>query len=78
MFVLREINQVEREMLGYLEWCLNIPGEDLVKLGGSTVVKAVVEMGVETVGMDGGAASNCVLLLALVVLVHHRMIRSAR
>ncbi|KAL5532012.1 hypothetical protein ACEPAF_5576 [Sanghuangporus sanghuang] len=31
MFALREINQMEREMLGYLEWSLNIPGEDLVK-----------------------------------------------
>ena len=31
MFALREINQMEREMLGYLEWSLNIPGEDLAK-----------------------------------------------
>lgn len=31
MFALREINQMEREMLGYLEWSLNVPGEDLAK-----------------------------------------------
>ncbi|KLO05488.1 hypothetical protein SCHPADRAFT_808302, partial [Schizopora paradoxa] len=29
MFALREINQMEREMCGYLEWQLNVPKEDL-------------------------------------------------
>ncbi|KLO10907.1 hypothetical protein SCHPADRAFT_798277, partial [Schizopora paradoxa] len=29
MFALREINQMEREMCGYLEWHLNVPKEDL-------------------------------------------------
>ncbi|KAI5121444.1 hypothetical protein M0805_009553 [Coniferiporia weirii] len=29
MFALREINQMEREMCAYLEWQLNVPGEDL-------------------------------------------------
>jgi hypothetical protein len=29
MFTLREINQMEREMCGYLEWCLNVKPEDL-------------------------------------------------
>lgn len=29
MFALREINQMEREMCGYLEWQLNVPREDL-------------------------------------------------
>ncbi|TDL18315.1 hypothetical protein BD410DRAFT_880562 [Rickenella mellea] len=31
MFALREINQMEREMCAYLEWHLNVPGEDLEK-----------------------------------------------
>ncbi|KAF8484103.1 hypothetical protein JB92DRAFT_1629761 [Gautieria morchelliformis] len=31
MFSLREINQMEREMCGYLDWILNIPPKDLVE-----------------------------------------------
>lgn len=28
MFDLREVNQMEREMCGYLEWQLNVPSEE--------------------------------------------------
>lgn len=32
MFALKEINQMEREMCGYLEWNLNVMGEEVVEL----------------------------------------------
>jgi hypothetical protein len=31
MFALKEINQMEREMCGYLEWNLNVQGEDIAE-----------------------------------------------
>jgi hypothetical protein len=31
MFVLKELNQMEREMCGYLEWNLNVLGEEVIE-----------------------------------------------
>jgi hypothetical protein len=31
MFMLKELNQMEREMCGYLEWNLNVMGEEVIE-----------------------------------------------
>jgi hypothetical protein len=35
MFVLKELNQMEREMCGYLEWNLNVMGEEVIEFEAS-------------------------------------------
>ncbi len=35
MFALKEINQMEREMCGYLEWNLNVAGEEVISFENS-------------------------------------------
>ncbi|RSH89737.1 hypothetical protein EHS25_001723 [Saitozyma podzolica] len=59
MFALKELNQMEREMCGYLEWNLNILGEEIIEFEAS--VRAY--HGAEVVAKASSSASSATQFL---------------